>query len=287
MKTVFEHKPDFTFREFAVEKTVTLPARKLEKMLHHPLCRHEAIVENAGVMGVDRDGVYHCLLVAAEGRPDGLLVESEGSGYARYASYVPEATALRYPTLSRLNRELAEAADFIIAEGTRQATEGVWTLTFDRLEDETGLCVEGKPFLQETLGDMLCSRPEVADLTIDGGQFEVAYHPDFCLGSRKENGPEEGLPDQISVEEMHSYGYIWEGMLPLGRETALRLADEGLEVFLLMPDGTERTAEGREEILNHDGLCGVERQAWQHYQENIKSSQANVPVGALSMLPSM
>jgi len=33
MKTVFEHKPDFTFREFAVEKTVTIPARKLEEML--------------------------------------------------------------------------------------------------------------------------------------------------------------------------------------------------------------------------------------------------------------
>jgi len=56
------------------------------------------------------------------------------------ASYVPEATALRYPTLSRLNRELAEAADFIIAEGARQATEGAWMLTFDRLEDETCLC---------------------------------------------------------------------------------------------------------------------------------------------------
>jgi len=204
MKTVFEHKPDFTFREFAVEKTVTVPARKLEEMLRHPLCRHEAIVENAGVMGVDRNGVYHCLLVTAEGRGDGLLVESEGSGCARYASYVPEATALKYPTLSRLNRELAEAVDFIIAEGTRQATEGAWTLTFDRLEDETGLCVEGKPFLQETLGDMLCSRPEVADLTIDDGQFDVSYHPDFCLDCQKENGP-EGLSDQISMEGMHGY----------------------------------------------------------------------------------
>lgn len=204
MKTVFEHKPDFTFREFAIEKTVTVSARKLEEMLRHPLRNHEVIVENAGVMGVDRNGVYQCLLVTAEGRADGLLVESEGSGCARYASYVPEATALKYPTLSRLNRELAEAADFIIAEGARQATEGAWTLTFDRLEDETGLCVEGKPFLQETLGDMLCSRPEVADLTIEDGQFDVSYHPDFCPDYRKENGS-EGLSDQTSMEGMHGY----------------------------------------------------------------------------------
>lgn len=29
MKTVFEHKPDLTFQEFAIEKTVSVPARKL------------------------------------------------------------------------------------------------------------------------------------------------------------------------------------------------------------------------------------------------------------------
>ena len=205
MKTVFEHKPDFTFREFAVEKTVTIPARKLEEMLCHPMCNHEVIVENAGVMGVDGDGVYRCLLVTGEGRTDGLLVESEGSGSARYASYVPEATALRYPTLSRLNRELAEAVDAIIAEGASRTTEGNWMVSFEELEDMTGLCVEGKPFLQETLGDMLCSRQEVADLTIEDGQFDVAYHLDFCPNCRKETVQKE-LPDKVSREEMKSSG---------------------------------------------------------------------------------
>lgn len=203
MKTVFEHKPDFAFREFAVEKTVTIPARKLEEMLRHPMCNHEAIVENAGVMGVDGEGVYHCLLVTGEGRQDGLLVESEGSGYARYASYVPEATALRYPTLSRMNMELAEAVDAIIAEGTGHTTEGNWTVCFAELEDMTGLCVEGNPFLQEALGDMLCSRPEVADLTIEGGQFAVAYHLDFCPDCQRETS-QEGLPDKVSMKEMKS-----------------------------------------------------------------------------------
>lgn len=203
MKTVFEHKPDFTFREFAVEKNVTIPARKLEEMLRHPMCNHEVIVDNAGVMGVDGDGVYHCLLVTGEGRADGLLVESEGSGCARYASYVPEATALRYPSLSRLNRELAEAVDAIIAEGASRTTEGNWTVSFEELEDMTGLSVEGKPFLQETLGDMLCSRPEVADLTIEDGQFDVAYHLDFCPNCRKETAWEE-LPDKAGREEMKS-----------------------------------------------------------------------------------
>ena len=203
MKTVFEHRPDFTFDEFVVEKTVKIPAGKLEEMLRHPMRRHEAIVENAGVMEVDGKGVYHCLLVTGEGRQDGLLVESGGSGYARYASYVPEATALRYPTLSKLNRELAEVVDAIIAEGTGQTRSGNWTVSFAELEDMTGLCVEGKPFLQETLGDMLCSRPEVADLAIEDGQFDVAYYLDFCPNCQRETA-QKGLPDEISQEEMKS-----------------------------------------------------------------------------------
>lgn len=197
MKTVFEHKPDLTFREFAIEKTVSVPARKLEEMLRHPLHRHEVIVENTEVMGVDGDGVYHCLLVTGEGRQDGLLVESEGSGYARYASYVPEATALRYPTLSRLNVKLAAAVDAIIAEGASRTTEGNWTVSFDELEDMTGLCVEGKPFLQETLGDMLRNRPEVADLVIEDGQFDVVYHLDLCPGCQKGTGQKDMKNQQV------------------------------------------------------------------------------------------
>jgi len=96
MQTMFRHKPEFHFNKFTVEKTVIIPARKLEEMLRHPMLDHQATRDNAGVMGVDGDGVYHCLLVMGEGRTDGLLVQSEGSGYARYASYVPAATALRY-----------------------------------------------------------------------------------------------------------------------------------------------------------------------------------------------
>lgn len=47
---------------------------------------------------------------------DGILIESEGYNYARYAAYVPEAMARRYSFLSKMNQELAVAVDFIIAD---------------------------------------------------------------------------------------------------------------------------------------------------------------------------
>lgn len=180
MKTAFEHKPDFRLRDFVIEKAVTVPAEVFADMLEHPLKNRSFIIENVPLMCQDGNGVYHCLLVTGEDRTDGILVESDGYGYARYASYVPEAAALQYPSLSKWNRELADAADFIITDGTSQTTEGNWILSFEELEKRTGLCLDGKPFLQELLGDMLCDRPEVADLTIDDSCIDIVYYLDFC-----------------------------------------------------------------------------------------------------------
>lgn len=189
MKTAFEYKPDFRFREFKIEKSVIVSAPQFEELLRNPFKDQAFIIANKDLMYQDGDGVYHCLLVTGEGRPDGLLVESEGYNYARYAAYVPEATALRYPSLSKLNQELAAAVDFIVADGVSQTMEGNWILSFDELEEKTGLCVEGKPFQQEMLGDMLAERTEVADLTIGDGCIDVAYHTGFCQNCVPEQSP--------------------------------------------------------------------------------------------------
>lgn len=131
-------------------------------------------------MWVDDNGVYHCLLVTGAGHSDGLLVESDGFSYARFASYVPEATALQYPSLSKMNQKLAAAVDFVIIDGTSQTSSGNRFLSFEKLKEHTGVDVLGGPFVQEVLGDMLCDRPEVADLIIENEQFDVVYYLDFC-----------------------------------------------------------------------------------------------------------
>ena len=196
MKTAFEHKPDFRLRDFVIEKTVTVPAEVFADMLKRPLENRPFIIENVPLMCQDGNGVYHCLLVTGEGRTDGILAESDGYGYARYASYVPEAAALQYPSLSKWNRKLADTVDFIITDGTSQTTEGNWILRFEELENRTGLCLDGRPFLQELLGDMLCDRPEVADLSIDGGCIDIVYDRDFCPNCREAMQEEGGMKMQ-------------------------------------------------------------------------------------------
>ncbi len=76
------------------------------------------------------------------------------------------------------------------------------------------------------------------------------------------------MPDRVSMEEMHSYGYHWDGMLPLTKDRALELLDTEMELHKLYNDGTEAVLDGREEILAHEGLFGVEKDIWTNYLES-------------------
>ena len=86
-----------------VEKTIELNGREYARFSQNLLDDHDFILENRKSMYVDTEGVSHCLLVLGEGSDDGILVESEGSSYARYSAYVPHARTLvqmdQYPVL--------------------------------------------------------------------------------------------------------------------------------------------------------------------------------------------
>lgn len=175
-----------------------IPEERFEEMLRHPMTNQDFLKENLETMYQDGSGAYHCLLVTGTGRADGLLVESEGFCYARYAAYVPQARALRYPLLAELEEKLTSVVDFMIQDGTSHTSEGNWILYFDELEEQTGLAVHDKPFLQELLGDMLCSRPEVSDFSIVEDHFDVTYDLDFCHGYEKREKPQQNLPEQTA-----------------------------------------------------------------------------------------
>lgn len=85
------------------------------------------------------------------------------------------------------------------------------------------------------------------------------------------------MPDKVSMEEMHEYGYKWDGMLPLTKERALELMDTELQIYKLDTNGAESMLENREEIQKHGGLFGVEKEAWVNYQ----SAQSMEQVGGM------
>ena len=69
------------------------------------------------------------------------------------------------------------------------------------------------------------------------------------------------VPDgRVSVSDMKEFGYLWDRMLPLGREKALELYQKGVMVQKLYPDDTETYVQGVEDLQGHEGMFGVEKE---------------------------
>ena len=72
------------------------------------------------------------------------------------------------------------------------------------------------------------------------------------------------MPDeQVSAPDMQEYGYSYDGMLPVTRERALELDAAGLTVYVLHEDNTESMVFDSQEIMDHGGLFGVDREEWE------------------------
>ena len=72
------------------------------------------------------------------------------------------------------------------------------------------------------------------------------------------------MPDeQVSTPDMQEYGYSYDGMLPVTRERALELDAADLTVYVLHEDNTESMVFDPQEIMDHGGLFGVDREEWE------------------------
>ena len=111
---------------------------------------------------------------------------------------------------------------------------------------------------------------------------EVDGNQDVALAMVDAQAEIDALPDSmVGISEMQDYGYTWNEMLPLTQERALELFDHDLPVYLLHTDGSESTVADRKQILEHDGMCGIEKGDWQNerkllmMQEELTESDSN------------
>lgn len=74
----------------------------------------------------------------------------------------------------------------------------------------------------------------------------------------------DALPDQtISFTERNEYGYTYNSIYPLTKGRAIGLWEQHLPVLLLYSDNTEAYAESIEDIINFDGIFGIEQAVWE------------------------
>ncbi len=92
MKVKFERK---AYREqiipeddFVIETVVELPIKEFNKFLDDMLADYKFIEERKHLMYVDENNIWHAIYVTAKGIDYGILVQSEGYGYARYSAFL-------------------------------------------------------------------------------------------------------------------------------------------------------------------------------------------------------
>ncbi len=94
MKTNFIRKPTpeqiIPQDAFFIEKVVSIDSDLFECFIRDPLSDYDFIKDNLSLMYCDEHEVFHCIYVTSENHDYGILVESEGYHYARYAAFLPK-----------------------------------------------------------------------------------------------------------------------------------------------------------------------------------------------------
>ena len=199
LKTAFHCKDDkIHARNCVVEKVVELSGGAFDAFSNNLMGYRDFIKDNRDLMYFNKDGTAHCLLVTGEGREDGILVQAEGYGYARYTALVPHAHSIlamdRYPALAGLCQKLTDMADYIVEEGMKLKPGDTCTFVrMDDLEAMSGVDVARNTAIVSTLSGMLNDRPEIADWEIDKNEFIITPQaPALEQSSEHEQEPEHG-----------------------------------------------------------------------------------------------
>lgn len=131
------------------------------------------VAKYSGKLRVERDGVTSALLVLNNTTGEGILVNSEGSTYARYSAYLPFAKPY-------LDYEIARIADYCVSEGAENTSDGLWAITFDEVCEHFNIDLSDDSEIRDDLLDILRTREEIAEIVATEDGFEIKYSMDIC-----------------------------------------------------------------------------------------------------------
>lgn len=176
--------------------------------------------------------LYRTYKQTEEKNPGAMVFAVKNGDYTCFDNTAEELTAL-----SSLSPSYFEAGE-----------KEVKTLTID----ETLFQEFAQAFMNAGLKIALFDEPEEEKTFIDESDKVAAMQVDV-------------LPDYtITGEQMHEYGYTWDGMLPVRIRTARTLYGAGVELYRLGKNDTEGKVESGE-FEDTESLYGVEKPAWQAF----------------------
>ena len=154
-------------------------------------------------------------------------------------------------TMKELDGGQLDTPELSRSAAVRQICEG--------LELENPSVQDAPLSMIETLQDASCQQMQ-EQVSQQSTETAATQLPDV----QEQALDEYPMPDsEVSVSDMQEYGYFYDGMLPVTRERALELDAAGLTVYVLHEDNTESMVFDTEEIMDHGGIFGVDREEWE------------------------
>ncbi|MDE6788292.1 MAG: hypothetical protein K2J47_03105 [Ruminococcus sp.] len=193
---------EFRTKSCVVEKAIAVSYVEFDDLKRHPLRDNKLIAKNADLMYCDSDDNYHCLLIYDEEQGDGLLIESEGTAYARYAQYIPSAKKLveKYHNpeimLTNSEKKLCNLLDEMAERIANFVRCGYKDFTIDDvLKDLDCDFNEVKDMMSHAVAQKLSTMDGIASVEVSN--LDIPFQPDISV--KMENSEEISEEPEISM----------------------------------------------------------------------------------------
>ncbi len=179
--TLNHKQSSYDTREIIVEKVITLYGSSFSELKDHPLSDNPYISQNRELMYIDSNDTAHCLLMVDYDSGDGILVESEGSNYARKSQFIPNARELiENNDLTASERKLHNSLKKIVDQIAELAHCGEKSFVFEELLDKSD--IDLKSLLRDSVTAMLKDREDIK--FVKSQSIDADFQPDITVEAK-------------------------------------------------------------------------------------------------------
>ena len=180
--------------QIEVEKVIPLYGKRFEQLRDHPLEDAPEIIENRDLMY--REGnTAHCILFLDANGSDGILVEAEGSDYARKSEFISNARAIiEQSELTHGERQLHAELKAMADRIAELAHTGQKHFTFEEMLGDGNL----KAMMIRAVAEMLDRRDDLAE--VQEHDLGIAGQADFTVTAKPTNEMKLYCPLEIQAE---------------------------------------------------------------------------------------
>ena len=158
-----------------VVKWIPIPHWEFKNILENPMQDNGIINAVRNLMYADKEST-HCIMLLEEGGKDGILVESEGYDYLRYACFVPNARAMYEDHLmTDAERDISDAISSAVNKAVDIVRSGESELSLSDLIDTDDITY----LIKKAVAERLNQRADVVNAEIV--DLSIPFQPDLKI----------------------------------------------------------------------------------------------------------